>query len=102
MLTAKSEYLLKKGKVISIGAFHPFDMYPGEKWIVKYRGRYYSITDDGTGNGFWDPGDPWELDREEALRRVLEAHGVEEGKELIKEIFGEELNDDEVDEILGF
>jgi len=59
MLSTKSKFLLNKGIAIW--------NYPnGSRWVVKYKDKYYQITDDGTGNGFYSKGEPHQLSENEA------------------------------------
>jgi len=63
----KSEFLLNHGEVV----FYDWYMYPnGARWIVKYKGKYYKITHDGTGNQFFCSHAPVEISEAEA-KKVL-------------------------------
>ncbi|MEM2919087.1 MAG: hypothetical protein QXY62_06285 [Candidatus Altiarchaeota archaeon] len=61
----KSKFLLKHGEAI----WYSFYSYPnGSQWIVRYKGKYYKITHDGTGNEFFCSQAPREISEEEAKK----------------------------------
>lgn len=100
MLTTKSERLLERGKVINLGIWS-IPNYNSRHWIVYYRGKFYRVVHDGTGNGYFHHGDPVEISRERAIKYVLDNLGIEEGLAELKDKFNIELTDDEIDDILG-
>ncbi len=63
----RSKFLLKKGKVI---CYDWYDYPNGARWIVKYRGKYFKITHDGTGNQFFCSHAPVEI-TEETAKKIL-------------------------------
>lgn len=66
-LTAKSKFLLEKGEVVRYDWYN----YPnGSCYIVKYKNHYFSIDDDGTGNGFYCKGKPY-LISEKRAKEIL-------------------------------
>lgn len=65
MLTTKSQFLLKKGDSI----WYDWFCYPnGSRYIIKYRGKYFKVVDDGTGNGFYNCGDPIPISEDQAKK----------------------------------
>lgn len=47
---AQSKFLLENGDAV----WYDWYDYPnGAKWIVRYKGKYYQIIHDGTGNQFF-------------------------------------------------
>jgi len=76
----RSKFLLKKGEAIW---YHWYDYPNGARWIVKYKGRYYLIIHDGTGNQFYCSHAPTEISEERA-KRILSDYpdAWEEAQEL--------------------
>jgi hypothetical protein len=59
----KSKFLLRAGEAI----WYSWYQYPnGARWIVRYKGKFYKIVHDGTGNQFYHSHEPQEISEEEA------------------------------------
>ncbi len=84
----KSKFLLDKGQVVWYDWFN----YPnGARWIVRYKGKYFKITHDGTGNQFFCSQAPFPISEEEA-KRILSNHP--EAWEEARELWGWETLDE--------
>ena len=61
--SVRSTFLLQKGEAVWYSWFR----YPnGARWIVRYKGKYYKIVHDGTGNQFFHSHEPVEIDEDDA------------------------------------
>lgn len=75
-------FLLKKGEAV----WYDWYNFPnGARWIVRYKGKYYRITHDGTGNQFFCSHAPIEITEEEA-KEILSKH--EEAWQEAQHLFG--------------
>jgi hypothetical protein len=68
MLTKWSKTILTKGDSIEYGCY---DAPNGTRYLARYQSHYYLINDDGTGNGFFDSGEPVYITKKEAQRLIL-------------------------------
>ena len=85
----RSKIILTKGDSV----WYSWYDYPnGAKWVARYRGRYFHITHDGTGNEFFCSHAPREISEKEAKRILWDAGKYEEG---MKTFGWEPLSDDE-------
>jgi hypothetical protein len=69
----KSKRILEKGKSVWVGTYNRLN---GSKYVAEYKGKYYYIIDDGTGNGFFTQGEATEILFEEAQKLCAVAEEI--------------------------
>ena len=92
MLTTRAQKMLMEGIVVEYDTIGTL----GTCYIVKHGGKFYSIIDDGTNNGFYNAGHPVLFKIREA-RELLVRRRVPDI--ILKERFGWEITDYEKQEL---
>ena len=86
MLSQKSKRIMGKGNYTKYDFYNAVN---GARYIAIYKDRFYNIIDDGTGNGFYNDGEPAELTEKEAKIFLLK-NGITDFIE---------INDNEIDNL---
>jgi len=91
---ARAQRIFEKGRVVFLAPFRGVD---GGRWLAFYRGRYYLLVHDGTGNEFFASHEPRSICENDAKRLALEY----DKRAKAEEVFGWSFSDEEIDQLLG-
>jgi len=93
LCSKKSKTILSKGESVCYDWYRIFPAPTGARWVARYKGQYYLIIFDGTGNQFFHSHDPKPISEKYAKYLLWKSDEYEKGMEK----FGWAALDDELE-----